>query len=428
MRALVLAQAVAGLRAEVTFSRDIRPLLERHCVACHRPGEVAPFSLLRYEDAAGRSRMLAEVVRGRRMPPWKAVPAAVRFHGARRLTDREIGLFSAWDRAGAPKGGETNPIPEPGDAGWRLGPPDLTLKLPRPFPVPGGGPDLYQCFALPTDLPGDRYVRAADFRPGNRRLVHHALFFADSSGASRRLAGGAGNYPCFGLPGFLPSAGLGGWSPGNSAYEMPPGTGTRLGRGAMVVLQIHYHPSGRAEEDASELGLYFAASSPRQRLFDVALGSREIDIPPGAVNHRVTDHFTLPVDVWAWEAIPHAHYVARAVRAVAEMPGRRPLVLLEIRDWDFNWQERYRFAEPLRLPAGTRLRMEWTYDNSAANARNPNSPPKRVLWGPGTADEMAGLHVQVTPVQEADAAELAEALWGKFMRTVGGGFPGRAPE
>jgi hypothetical protein len=153
----------------------------------------------------------------------------------------------------------------------------------------------------------------------------------------------------------------------------------------------------------------------------VSLGSTAIDIPPGERNYKVTDHFVLPVDVDAIGIIPHAHYVCREMKAWAVLPDGTRRALLRIDQWNFNWQDQYRYAVPVRLPGGTRVEMEFVYDNSADNPRNPNRPPRRVVWGPGTEDEMAGLHIQVAPVNAADAEELGQALWGKMMRSLGGG-------
>jgi hypothetical protein len=278
---------------------------------------------------------------------------------------------------------------------------------------------------IPAAAGETRWVRAIDFVPWNRLALHHALVFADTSGAARKRASAdpsGTSYPCFGIPGFLPAASYGGWSPGMSAQPYPDGVAFRLPRGADVVLQIHYQPTGKPEQDRSSVRFYFAATPPTRRLMDVALGSREIDIPAGDARYRVTDGFTLPVEVSLTGVIPHAHYLCREMRGWAVLPGGRKLDLITIPDWDFNWQFQYRYAEPIRLPAGTRLEMEFVYDNSAANPRNPSSPPRRVAWGPNSTDEMAGLHFQVIPGNDDDARELGQWLWGKIMRELGGGI------
>lgn len=366
--------------------------------------------------------MIATVTSKRLMPPWKPEPGYGRFQNERKLSDRDIATIRRWAAAGAPEGdrGHLPPPPEFNEA-WRLGEPDLVVRMTRPFPIPADGPDIYQCFVIPLPLDRNRYVRALEFQPLNRKVVHHALLFTDASGSARARDTGSG-YPCFGVPGFLPTSALGGWSPGNRGITLPDDIALPVQKGADLVVQMHFHPTGKPETECSSIGFHFTGKAPTRRIMDVALGSRRIDIPAGDASYKVTDHFTLPVNVHATGIIPHAHYVCREMRAWAVLPNGRKRWLIRIRDWDFNWQEQYRYAEPVALPEGTRLEMEFTYDNSAANPRNPNSPPKRVTWGPATTDEMAGLHVQVIPDDMSEAQELGRALWGKIMREVGGKF------
>lgn len=397
-----------------TFSRNVAPILYRQCAACHRPGGVAPFSLLTYRDAARRAALIAQVTATRYMPPW--LPATPRFHGERKLTDAEIATLARWAAMGAPEGNpaETPAAPKFPD-GWQLGSPDLEAAMQAPFTIPAEGPDLYQCFAVPSGSPRARWVRALDIRPGNPKVVHHVLLFQDTTGTARKRDLGAG-YPCFGTPGFLPARGLGGWTPGSVPSQTPAGIPELLHGGADLVLQVHYHPTGKPETDRTRLALYFTDKKPTRRAMDIPLGSTAIDIPPGERAYRVTDHFAIPVDVDALAISPHAHYVCKEMRGYAVLPDGSRRTLLWIPDWNFNWQQQYAYATPIRLPAGTSVEMEFTYDNSAANPRNPHDPPQRVTWGPGSADEMAGLHLEVSPVEEDDAEELSQALWGKMMR------------
>ena len=410
---------LAFLLLSVTFTRDIAPILYKHCAGCHHPGEAAPFSLLTYQDAARRAALIAKVTSSRYMPPWKPVPGYGHFRGERRLGDAEVATIRAWAESGAPQGDPASlPPPPKFSAGWQLGPPDLTAEIREPFTVPADGPDRYECFVIPLKTAERRYVRAAEFRPGNAQAVHHALMFLDPMHTAQRRGA---RYPCFGTPGFLPSGGLGGWSPGAAAIAMPPGTATTLHPNSDLILQIHFHPTGKPEQVRSSVGLYFSDRAPTRHLLDIPLVSRRIDIAPGATAYKASDYFTLPVDVDAVGIIPHAHYLCKDMKGWATLPGGRKQWLLWIRDWDFNWQEQYRYAAPVRLPAGTRLEMEFTYDNSEANPRNPNHPPKRVVWGPDSTDEMAGLHLQAIPVRNADLEELSQALWGKLVRTLGTG-------
>ena len=402
-----------------TFSHDVAPLLYRRCANCHHSGGVAPFPLIAYSETAKRATLIAQVTAKRYMPPW--LPTEPTFKNSLRLTDAEIALLSRWSDAGAPAGdpGETPPPPQFSE-GWTLGKPDLEAQMTAAFSVPAEGLDLYQCFAIPAPSATDHWVRALDIRPGNSRVVHHVILFQDTTRTARARDHGAG-YPCFGTPGFLPVRGLGGWTPGFLPASNPDDIPELLHGGADLVLQIHYHPTGKPETDRTRLALYFTSQPPKRRLMDIPLGSNRIDIPAGERAYKVTDHFSVPVEVDAIGVIPHAHYVCRSMYAYAVLPGGERRTLLRIPDWNFNWQQQYRFAAPIRLPEDSEVFMEFTYDNSAGNPRNPNHPPARVRWGPGTADEMTGLHIQVIPVRTEDAEELSQALWGKMMRALGGG-------
>ena len=414
-----LLAAFFAAQPGVTFSHDVAPILYRQCVACHRAGGVAPFALVTYADASKRAALLATVTTKRYMPPW--LPTEPSFEHARRLSDAEIAIFARWAATGAPQGNPAETPAAPGFAdGWQLGKPDLEAQMAAVFSVPSEGADLYQCFAIPLPPGRDRWVRALDIRPGNPKVVHHALLFQDITGTARQRDQGAG-YSCFGTPGFLPARGLGGWTPGAIPFQTPEDVPELLHGGATLVLQVHYHPTGRAEADRTRVALYFTDRRPQRSIMDVPLGSNRIDIPPGVRDYKVSDHFTLPVAVDAIAVNPHAHYVCREMYGYAVLPDGSRRTLLRIPRWDFDWQQQYTYAAPVRLPEGTRIEMEFTYDNSAANPRNPNHPPKRVVWGPASTDEMAGLHIAVTPVDPDDSEELEQALWGKMMRGLGGG-------
>jgi hypothetical protein len=405
-----------------TFSHDVAPILYANCAACHRSGGVAPFSLLTYQDAAKRAQLIASVTAKRYMPPWLPAvsPGEPRFQHERKLTAVEIGTLVRWAGAGAPAGdlSQAPPAPQFVD-GWQLGKPDLEAEMRAPFIIPADGPDLYQCFDIPAPAPQSHYVRAIEIRPGNPKVLHHAILFEDATGTARKRDAGSG-YPCFGTPGFLPARGLGGWTPGAVPFETPNDIPELLGGGSDLVLQIHYHPDGKPETDRTRVGLYFTSRKPSRKAFDIPLGSNYIDIPAGNRTYKVTDHFTIPVDVDVIGINPHAHYVCKEMYGYAVLPDGSRRTLIRIPNWNFDWQQQYTYAAPIRLPAETRVEMEFTYDNSEANPRNPNHPPKWVTWGPGSADEMAGLHLAAAPVRAADAQELSDALWGKMMRSLRG--------
>jgi hypothetical protein len=349
------------------------------------------------------------------MPPW--LPAAPKFQEERKLTDAEIATISRWAADGAPEGNRAQtPKPPVFPEGWQLGKPDLEAEMLAPFAVPAEGADLYQCFSIPSGSSRDRWVRALDIRPGSPPSVHHVLLFQDITGTARKRDGGSG-YPCFGTPGFLPARGLGGWTPGSLPFRTPQDIPELLHGGADLVLQVHYHPTGKPEADWTRVALYFTDRKPSRRMMDIPLGSNRIDIAAGERAYKVNDHFTIPVDVDAIAINPHAHYVCKEMWGYAILPNGKRITLIHIPDWNFQWQQGYTYSTPMRLPAGTRVEMEFIYDNSDQNPRNPHHPAQRVRWGPGSADEMAGLHIQVVPVDEEDAEELSQALWGKMIRT-----------
>ena len=417
MLALLLA-AVAGSGTIPVFTRDVAPILYQHCAACHHEGEVAPFPLLTYDDAKKRARLIADVTRARLMPPWKPVEGFNHFKDERRLNEREIQTIQRWVAGGA-REGDLALLPKAPvfTDDWQLGKPDLVVQVPQPFEVAADGDDSYECFVVPMDVPRDRYIRAVEFRPSNRRVVHHALLFTDSARTPRQP-----RYPCFGTIGLLPTEGLGGWSPGMGPVRMPEGAAVPLAAQSRLVAQVHYHPDGKAERDQWSVGFYFTDQPPVRRVVDVGVASNRIDIPAGEAHYVVRGHFTTPIAVDAVGVIPHAHLLCREMRGWAILPNGKKQWLLNLRDWDFNWQDQFQYAKPIRIPADSRIEMEFVYDNSAANPRNPNSPPARVTWGPGTKDEMAGIHVQSIPVHMEELPELGQALWGAVMRSVGGSF------
>jgi hypothetical protein len=421
MRLLLLSFAATTLWAKspgVSFSHDVAPIVYRNCVGCHRPGASAPFSLLTYAQVAPRAALIAAVTKSRYMPPW--LPDAPHFANERRLSESEIAILARWAAEGALEGNPAETPSQPHfDSGWSLAKPDLEMEMPSAYSVPAEGADVYRCFVIPLGMVRQRYVRAIEIRPSNPKLVHHALLFQDLTREARARDHGDG-YECFGTPGFLPARGLGGWTPGAPAITMLPGMAETLYAGADLVVQVHYHPTGKQETDRERVALYFTEEKPRRHLLDIGLSSNRIDIPPGERAYRVTDHFTVPVDVDVFGIIPHAHYLAKEMLGYAVLPDGTKKTLIHIPSWNFNWQDQYRYSVPVRLPADSEVFMEFTYDNSVENPRNPNHPPKRVVYGPGSADEMAGLHLQAAPVRESDLEELTQALWGRMMRSLGG--------
>ncbi len=416
---LLIFSAKAQAAGAVTYSRDIAPVIYNNCVSCHRPGEVAPFSLLTFDDAKKRADQLAEVTQSKYMPPWKAEPGFGEFVSTRHLTDAQIALFSQWLKAGAPEGDPKDlpKMPKFVD-GWQLGEPDLIVKVDRSYTLKAAGKDEYRCFVLPLNLTETKYVTAVEFRPSNRKIVHHAILYLDTKGRARKLdaADPLPGYARMGVPGFIPSGSLGGWAPGAFVTPLPAGIAREVPKGSDLIIQTHLHPSGKEESEQSSVGIYFAKEPPKKPLAGLALRSREIDIPAGKKDYTLTDSLELPVDVKVIGVTPHAHLICKDMHAWATLPDGTKQELIWIKDWDFDWQEQYQYKTPLSLPKGTKLEMRYVYDNSADNLHNPSSPPQRVKFGEQTTDEMAFLFMSVVTEKPADRL----ALLGAMLRHKGG--------
>jgi hypothetical protein len=406
--------AAAACAAVPTYNKDIAPILYENCAGCHRPGEVAPFSLLTYQDTAKRAALIAGVTKSHVMPPWKAEPGYGEFREVRRLTDAQIALIQQWAANGTLEGDGPKPTPPHFTEGWQLGQPDRVLTIPTKFSVPAGGPDVYRCFVIPTSLDANTYIGAMEFRADSRRTVHHALVFLDTQGAGRKLAAGSSDngYTCFGSPGFA-GALVGGWAPGMTPRRPLAGYATTLPKGADLVLQIHYHPSGAPAEDQSSLGLFYSDPPTRGRTL-MLIGTQNIDIPSGEAHYVVKASQTLPMDAEITGITPHAHYICRDMKVNAFLPDGSTKPMIWIKDWDFNWQGAYTYADPVKLPKGTRVEMEYTYDNSDKNPRNPAHPPVRVTYGEQTTNEMGLVFLSVAFPTPADAVAFQRALFASL--------------
>lgn len=382
----------ADFSAPPTFSSDIAPIIHQHCSGCHRADHIGPFPLIRYEDVSKRANQISDLVSRREMPPWKPVPGHGEFQDSRTLTVSQIQKIKDWVLAGVPLG-------EPGKAstvgpilkGFQLGQPDFIWELPEPFSVPPEGDDIYMHYVIPLKLKEERHLRGIEVIPGNRRVAHHALGFLDATGTARKLVllqDGKG-YSRFGGAGFLPKGITTGYGPGTIPRFFEKETGLVIKPGTDLVLQMHYHPSGKLETDRPKVGLYITDKKNLRNLVGFPMGSENLDIPAGEKDYRVTDRFQLPSDfevrgIWA-----HMHLLGKQVKVHAELPDKKIIPLLKIIDWDYHWQENYLYVQPVSLPKGTWIHAEFAFDNSMANPHNPNSPPKRVVFGDSSAGEMA---------------------------------------
>jgi len=398
----------ARSESAVTFAKDVAPVLFNNCVSCHRPNSSAPFSLLSYADARKHAPDIVKVTASGYMPPWLPARGFGSFAGERHLTAEEIKLIERWVEGGMVEGSAVDlpPVPVFPD-GWQLGPPDLVVEMPEAYKLAAEGRDLYRNFVIPAPLKEARFVRAFEFHPRNR-AVHHVRIKFDPTRQSRRLdgQGEAPGFPGMKTPGKFPAGHMTTWVPGLTPHAVPDGLQWALERDADIVLEIHLQRTGKEESVSPQIGFYFTNAPPSKSSFLVGLTSELIDIPAGETNYLVERKIQLPVDVQALTILPHLHYLGKEAEAFAVLPSGKREWLLRIPDWDFNWQGEYQYREPVALPAGTTLEMRYRYDNSAANARNPNHPVRRVVYGPQSTDEMAELWLQVVVKNAADLAAL----------------------
>lgn len=383
----------------VSFNRDVAPILYANCTECHRPSEAAPFSLISYSDACRHAEQIAVLTKSRVMPPWHPVPEFGDFRNKRRLSVDQIEILRQWVEDGLPEGDDDDlpDLPE-FPSGWRLGRPDLVLRMPEAFELGPDGRDVHQHFVLRTGLNARRMVEAIEFRPGNAAVVHHASFYVDTSGAARRLAAALPDvgYGSFAGPGFDNSGALRSWLPGMSPQKLPDGYGRLLPANSDIVIEIHYRRTGKPETDRSTLGLHFAPASTKKLISELQVLKANLTIPAGEPRHHHHATYKLPVDACLLDAAPHMHLLGSEMKATATKPDGTVVPLIWVRDWDFNWQGQYLYVEPIRLPAGSRIDVHAWYDNTAQNPLNPHSPPQTVRWGDQSSDEMGICHFRYT--------------------------------
>jgi Flp pilus assembly protein TadD len=407
----------AGTHAQVTFNRDIAPIVFRSCAQCHHPGEAAPFPLLNYADVKTHGRQIAFVTSKHIMPPWLPEPGELKFADELRLTASEIAMIQTWVDQGEIEGNPSDLPPRPAfSAGWQLGKPDVIVRAAKPYLLPAGGSDSYWNFVFRTPVHRSQWLRAIEIRPGDKRLVHHANVLVDREENERRLekepgVGFGGMELIIESEAFDPDSHFLFWKPGSPPYVEPDGMALRLDKNTDLVLNTHFQPSGKPELIQPTLGLYFTDKPATMHPILLQLDNdRMLDIPAGEKNFLVSDDFTLPVDASVLAIYPHAHYLGKDMLAIATLPDGTKKTLIHIGNWDLNWQAVYRYAEPVDLPSGTTISMRFTYDNSTDNIRNPNQPPRRVLAGNRASDEMAHLWLQLLPKESSDGADPRVAI------------------
>jgi hypothetical protein len=419
--ALGLAILTSSVRAEQyaakpaagvpTFTKDVAPILYKNCTSCHRPGEIAPMSLLTYEDARKWSKSIRDEVGDGHMPPWHADPRHGKFANDRSLTSEERDTLLRWANGGGPKGDPKDMPAAPKYVdGWTIGEPDVVLAMPVDYKVPADGFVEYEYFEIPTNFTEDKWVEAVEVRPGNREVVHHVIVTMRPPQPERRPAAFRGR-PGMGIPrGQSGGAGegeaetrargqrlfpapqrlgqpIGGFAPGTPALTFQSGSALLIRAGATIVFQMHYTPTGTAATDRTRIGFKFAKDKPRVEMRLGTMLNGQLNIPAGAPDYSIDAEMTTTADITLRSLLPHTHLRGKSWEYTVTYPDGRSEVILSVPKYDFNWQTDYVFAQPLKLPTGTKIRAVAHYDNSTANKANPD-PKVDVKWGDQTWEEM----------------------------------------
>ena len=404
------AAARPAANAIPTFTKDVAPILYKNCAGCHRAGEIGPMPLVTYADVRPQAKAIRDEVGDGNMPPWHADPKHGKFANDRSLTAAERDTLLRWANNGAPEGDPKDlpPVPKFTD-GWVVGEPDLVLTLPE-YKVPADGFVEYEYLEVPVELTEDRWIRSLEVRPGNREVVHHVIVHARPAQAERRpsalqfadgmnvpagqtggpveegnqkRARGVSRYP---RPQRVGVA-IGGFAPGTSTLTFEPGTAMLLRKGSTIVVQMHYTTSGKEASDQTKIGLFFAKQPPKEEMRFANLSNGNFVIPAGAPDHIVNAELTTTADITLYRLLPHTHLRGKRWQYTVTYPDGRSDVVLSVPRYDFNWQTDYVFAQPLKLPKGSRILAVAHYDNSAANKANPD-PKVDVRWGDQTWEEM----------------------------------------
>lgn len=402
-----------GLLAQPTFHKDIEPIMQVKCQQCHRQNDIAPFPLLTYDDASNYAIDIRLQVGNKAMPPWKPVVGVGSFRNSYALTDAERQTILDWVDAGSPEG-DVADAPPPlsvNDSPWQLGQPDMILNLPQYTPS-ATAPDTYRCFSMPSTLASDAYLTATQALPGATQEVHHILVYMDETGESLQYEGkdGSPGYDCFGSVGLesLSAGGyLGSWVPGSRIQKLDTGLGFLVKAGSRIVVQVHYHPSGRVSADQTSLGFYFAPDgSVQHRMLAIPVVNTKFTIPAGDPAYPVSATFPIPsfpgvsISGKLVAVGPHMHLLGRRIEVdlVHAQSDSTPLILID--NWDFNWQGMYTFTDQIPFVSGDKILVSSVFDNSAGNPKNPNNPLVPVSWGEGTTDEMVVAYIGLILDQE----------------------------
>jgi hypothetical protein len=400
--AAVLSLA-ASAPSQITFTKDVLPIMQKRCQGCHRPGEVAPMSFLTYNEVRPWAKAIREAVLTKKMPPWFADPHYGKFSNDRSLAKNEIDTLVSWVDGGVREGDPKDaPAPVAWVDGWSIGKPDAVFEMPHDFDVPAAGTIEYQYIVIPSGFTKDTWVQAAEARPGNRKLVHHIIAFVRPPG-SKWLSEAKPGVP------FVPEAKkddekkkkknddgddsaaspelLIGFAPGLVPMTLPSTQAKLVKAGSDFVFQMHYTATGKAGTDRSRIGVIFAKEPPKERVFTSNATNSKFVIPPGDPAFKVVSSITLQQSARLVDLMPHMHYRGKDFEYRAVYPTGEEQTLLSVPKYDFNWQLFYYLSDPIVLPKGTHIDCTAHFDNSPNNKYNPD-PKAEVRWGDQTWEEM----------------------------------------
>lgn len=424
--AFAVSAAGASLPSGPTFYKDVAPILQAHCVSCHRPGEIAPMSLMTYDQVRPWAVAIKEAIVLRQMPPWSAVAAPGHFANDWRLSDDQVDIIRRWVELRAPAGdpGQAPPAGSFTD-GWQMGKPDLVLQLPAEQKIPGNGEDLWKYILFEKVFTQDTWIRGLEIRPGNRKVVHHSNIAVvtpvgngpvdwskvpeDMEAVDNR----GGKYEGFNIVGI--HVGL----PGRLSFETAPGSAVLIPKGSRVRINIHYAPSKTAETDRTEVGLYFAGGRIDKRWGDFHCRLLNMKIPANDPHYQLEGTKTVKQPMTVYQVGAHMHLRGKAYRIDAVLPDGHKIELLNVDRFNFNWQLMYDLAKPVHLPAGTVIHYLATYDNSPANPLvvKYDTPNREVTYSERTVDEMMGGYVMNT-IDSEDLGLMVDRHTGAAVRTA----------
>ena len=408
---LMIGSLCAAPKGEITFHKDVVPVLQRNCQGCHRPGEPAPMSFLTYAETRPWAKAIKQAATTRKMPPWFADPNVGHFKNNRSMPESDIALLAAWADSGAAEG-DPKDAPEPMKfaEGWAIGKPDHVIEMPAAFEVPKDGKVDYQYVIVPSGITEDKWVKAVESRPGNRALTHHIIAFVRQPGSKWLSSMKPGqiftmnDVPKEERDGMRTAEWFSAFAPGTPPEVMGDGQAKLIKAGSDVVLQLHYTTNGTAGSDKSKVGFVFANYEPKERVMTIPASTSKFTIPAGSDNYPVNFDLTFQGNGRLLTIFPHMHARGKAMTVRLKQPDADSLDLLKMR-WDFNWQLGYELMDPIAVKQGTKIEATALYDNSANNPFNPD-PMKAVGWGEQTWDEMAMAILNIAFDAKMDPAEL----------------------